>query len=72
MKTSLDTTDEYQIKDAWAFASNSRRRIRKASVITACSKQAKDLGIRAGMGYEEAKRLLPELRVLVYRGGQRV
>lgn len=58
-----------QTNNAWAFAANKRRRTYKSSVITACSKEAKALGIRAGMRYEEAKTLLPELRVLVYRGG---
>lgn len=61
-----------QLNNAWAFAASKRRRTYKSSVITACSKQAKILGIRAGMHYEEAKLLLPELRVLVYRGGHRV
>lgn len=55
----------------WAFASNHRRHTRKAAIITACSRQAKAAGIRAGMAYEEARQLLPELRVLVYKGGNR-
>lgn len=36
------------------------------SVITACSKEAKALGIQAGMHYEDARALLPELKVFVY------
>ena len=68
----MESTMNTASQNIWAFASNHRRRTRKASVITACSKQAKDLGIRAGMRYEEAKLLMPELRVLVYKGGSRV
>lgn len=64
----MDTTYEQTI---WAFASNNRRRTRKAAIITACSKQAKQAGVRAGMAYEEARQLLPELRVLVYKGADR-
>ncbi len=61
-----------EVKNAWAFAVSPVRRkrqsmkIRNQAIITACSKEAKVLGIRAGMRYEEAKALLPELRILVY------
>lgn len=71
MQTNLHLATKDQIKNAWAFAAGKRRRTYKSSVITACSKEAKALGIRAGMHYEEAKQLLPELRVLVYRGAHR-
>jgi nucleotidyltransferase/DNA polymerase involved in DNA repair len=35
-------------------------------LITACSKEAKAFGVRVGMTYAEAKRLVPNIRVLVY------
>ncbi len=41
-------------------------KVRNQAIITSCSREAKILGIRVGMRYEEAKLLLPELRVLVY------
>jgi nucleotidyltransferase/DNA polymerase involved in DNA repair len=72
----LETTE--QVHKAWAFAVDKRpatrgRRRRKLMdyrncIITACSKEAKLWGIRAGMRYEEAKLLLPDLRVLVIGG----
>ena len=66
MKKPLQTTfaiaDERQIQNTWAFATPSR-------VIMSCSRQAKILGIRAGMRYEDAKTLLPEMRILVIGGG---
>lgn len=41
-------------------------RARNQAIITACSKEAKRFGIRAGMRYEEAKQLMPEMRILIY------
>jgi len=67
-----------QIQQAWAFAkathkatktAASRRRKAMAdasqSIITACSKQARLLGVRTGMTYADAKQQLPELKILV-------
>ena len=60
------------IKNAWAFAvAPYRSRLHKTTSayqkvrITSCSKQARELGIREGMGYLEAKQILPEIRILV-------
>ena len=33
--------------------------------ITACSKQAKAYGVKAGMTYDEAKKLVPQMRVII-------
>ena len=72
MQTTLHIASREEIKNAWAFAVSpvKRRRqsmkVRNQAIITYVSKEAKALGIRAGMRYEEAKLLLPELRVLVY------
>ncbi len=77
MQLRLNTATADQIKNAWAFAVDKdhvgkRARMGNAwrhlnhSVITACSKEAKNLGIQAGMRYEDARTLLPELKVLVY------
>jgi len=72
MQMILNTATKEEIKNAWAFAVSPVRRkrqsmkIRNQAIITSVSKEAKILGIRAGMRYEEAKALLPELRILVY------
>jgi nucleotidyltransferase/DNA polymerase involved in DNA repair len=74
MQTNLQLANKDQVKRTWAFAVDpSRRNLKRRSlrrlnhaVITACSKEARTLGIRAGMRYEEAKQLLPDLRILVY------
>lgn len=72
MQMILNTASREEIKNAWAFAVSPVRRkqqsmkIRNQAIITSCSREAKTLGIRVGMRYEEAKLLLPELRVLVY------
>lgn len=72
---SFNLNDGDQVKKTWAFARDmrhtSRRRKRKNfadykhCVITACSPHAKSLGIRAGMKYQEAKQLIPQIRVIV-------
>lgn len=62
--------DVERVEHAWAFAMQPKRpgrRSLKRSVITACSRQAKLLGVKAGMRYEDAKLVLPELKVFLYR-----
>lgn len=74
MQLRLHTATKEQIKHAWAFAAHPKRFGRRSlrhSVITVCSKEAKALGIQAGMRYEDARALLPELRILVYGTGGR-
>lgn len=72
MQMILDTATEEEIKKSWAFAASPVRRKRRSmqtlnqAIITVCSKEARKFGVQAGMRYEEAKLLLPELRVLVY------
>lgn len=72
MQLNLHIATQEEVKNAWAFAASPVRRKRRSmqtlnqAIITACSKEAKNLGIRAGMRYEEAKERLPELRILVY------
>ena len=65
----LNTNTPEQIKHSWAFAAYKRRskaRAKGRTVITAVSREAKQLGIQAGMAVTDAKLLLPELKVLVY------
>ncbi len=72
MQMNLHIASRAEIKNAWAFAVSPVRRKRQSiktrnqAIITACSKEAKILGIQAGMRVQEARALLPELRVLVY------
>ena len=73
----LELNAETQIKNTWAFAvdeSNLALRRRQLAdlrdyVISSCSKEAKRLGVRAGMRYSEAKALIPDMRILVIGGG---
>lgn len=72
----LDLTTKQQIKNTWAFAvSETKFALRRRQladfrdcIITSCSKEAKHLGIRAGMRYYEAKALIPDMRILVIGG----
>lgn len=64
LQTTLAMADEAQLQKTWAFATRER-------VILACSKQAKELGIKAGMRYDDAKTLLPGMRILVIGGHSR-
>lgn len=74
MQLNLRIATKEQIKHSWAFAvgpSYIRRRRNSLKdlnrcIITSCSKEAKTLGIRAGMRYEEARQRLPELKIFVY------
>lgn len=67
----MDVTTNEETKNSWAFAVDKRRirskRLRSTSrcFITACSKEARNFGIQTGMRYEEAKLLLPDLRVFI-------
>jgi nucleotidyltransferase/DNA polymerase involved in DNA repair len=75
MQLNLNLMTREQIKRTWAFAVDKRGTARRRSkrsladfrhcIITACSKEAKAFGIRAGMRYEEARALLPDMRILV-------
>ena len=72
MQLALDITTKQQVQHCWAFAVDQNKarykkyRTVKKCVITACSKEAKSFGVRAGMAYEEAILLLPQLRVMIY------
>lgn len=76
MTLSHRLTDEQQIKRTWAFAVDNRRFKDKREqlstyrdcLITACSKEAKKLGIRVGMKYSEAKAIIPNIRIMVIGG----
>ena len=76
MTLSHKLTDEEQIKKTWAFAIDNRRFTNKRKqltdlrdcLITACSKEAKSLGVRVGMKYGEAKAMIPELKIMVIGG----
>lgn len=76
MQMNLNLANSEQLRNAWAFATDTGRARRKTfmpnaaaqskCIITSCSKQAKLLGIRVGMRYDEAKLLLPDLKIFVY------
>lgn len=59
---------------AWAFAKQpgrnhkTRRTFNNGALITACSPEAKMLGVRAGMRYDQALRTAPGLKILVIGG----
>lgn len=71
MKTLLQTTlpvvDDQQLKRVWAFATSNQNFAGR--VILSCSREARILGVRVGMRYEDAKTLLPDLRVMTIGGG---
>lgn len=77
LQLNLNLADKEQTNRAWAFAKtpygNRSRSLKKvkSSVITSCSKEARNLGIKEGMRYEEARLLIPEMKVLVIGGGRR-
>lgn len=61
----------------WAFAVDTRppktkmtprapKRDLSRYIITSCSNQVKALGVSAGMRYSEAKKLIPNIRVITY------
>jgi nucleotidyltransferase/DNA polymerase involved in DNA repair len=69
MQMNLQVAQKEELRHAWAFAAHPKRVGRKSlrnSIITACSKQARALGVKAGMHYEDAKLILPELKVFLY------
>ncbi|HSX32383.1 MAG TPA: hypothetical protein VLF43_03910 [Candidatus Saccharimonadales bacterium] len=72
----LQISTREQIKQTWAFAklapknkTYKRRPPTRYSIITSCSRQAKLLGVHAGMRYHEAKLLVPGIKILVIGGG---
>lgn len=62
LQTTLAMADDAQLQKTWAFATRER-------FILSCSKEARNLGIKVGMRYDDAKTLLPDMRILVI-GGQ--
>jgi hypothetical protein len=80
MQLNLDIKTPVQTKKSWAFAldlgqgglrkrskllsKNLRPNLRRC-VITACSREAKELGVRPGMRYMDAKARIPSLKILV-------
>jgi nucleotidyltransferase/DNA polymerase involved in DNA repair len=79
LQLNLRLADQDQVRRTWAFAvsptktaNSKRRRLANVTdcVITACSKEARALGIRAGMRYEDAKSLIPDIKILVIGGLQ--
>lgn len=75
MQLSLTTTIDK--KYFWAFAHDEMpptKRYRPSLTprgnlnryfITSCSKQAKSYGVTIGMTYEDAKKLVPQMRVII-------
>ncbi len=76
MELNFETT-QANTKHFWAFVVDTSRpksgRRRTAApkrnlqryCITACSRQAKAFGVKAGMRYSQAKTLVPDMRVIV-------
>lgn len=72
----LQDSSNRQFKNTWAFAIdrsnfNSRRQQLadlRDCVISSCSKDAKRLGVYAGMRYSDAIALIPDMRILVIGG----
>lgn len=74
----MNITTSIKDKYFWAFAVDSEPPARRYVPstrpkknlqryrITACSQQAKAYGVRIGMTYREAKKLVPNMRVIVY------
>ena len=77
--TNTPKTDD---KLLWAFAVDATKpvrdrpsRARRSTIpkyklhryyVTVCSPKLKQFGVRAGMRYDEAKRLVPDMKVFVY------
>jgi nucleotidyltransferase/DNA polymerase involved in DNA repair len=72
----MNIATKEQMKRAWAFAAyrpgHQRQRLQRfnQAVITSVSKEAKVLGIKAGMRVADARQLLPDLRILLYGSGR--
>lgn len=76
MYNSAYSSNNQDAKTTWAFAVDpTGRRPREHRpaphygwryIITSCSPTAKAAGVRAGMVMSDARKLVPELRVLVY------
>ncbi len=70
MQSKLQLTTREHLRQTWAFAvpgrGHNRRKLRglRHYVISSCSKEAKALGVTVGMHYEDAKSLVPEMRIL--------
>lgn len=66
----------------WAFAVDATKPVRQTPgrskrltipkyklhryYVTVCSPKLKEFGVRAGMRYDEAKRLVPDMKIFVY------
>ena len=67
----LSTTTREQAARCWAFAVDQGKTRRKSMrttrkcIITAASYEARKLGVQVGMACDDAKLLLPELKVFV-------
>ncbi len=73
LQLNLNVISKEELRHAWAFAVDRssryprrRRRTLNTCVITSASREARSLGVRAGMLCADAKLLLPDLKVLVY------
>jgi len=70
----MQLTLQLASNNSWAFAKYRRYNypINPSSnrniIITACSREAKLLGIKAGMHYEKAKTLIPEIKIFIIGG----
>lgn len=71
MQLKFNTLSKQQVQNCWAFATDQKRarykklRSYRRCIITACSKEAKILGIKTGMKYNDAKLLIPDLKVMI-------
>ncbi len=78
----IDQTPQIDQKLLWAFAVDATKPVNQKSsrakraatpkynlhryYVTVCSPRLKEFGVRTGMRYDEAKRLVPTMRVFVY------
>jgi nucleotidyltransferase/DNA polymerase involved in DNA repair len=71
MQLRLGITSREELQKCWAFArSETRKKDPNDSYITACSPNARILGIKQGMSLEDAHMLLPGLKAITYTGGR--
>lgn len=73
MQMAMNMATKEEMNYAWAFAvspyKTKRKKVRRDaydnSRISSCSRQARMLGIREGMKYQDAKDLVPDIKILV-------
>jgi nucleotidyltransferase/DNA polymerase involved in DNA repair len=78
----IPNTQPQPTKNSWAFAKDMGRRAGRLSrksrqllaasqqlnrcIITACSHEARQFGVRVGMSYRDALSLIPDMKIIIY------